>query len=85
MPYPYAGYHRLRTRSSGGKKHIDFHLLTCRKSSIEEAHRLSDMLENQIENRIKDTDIIIHLEPCPYICELTEETCRVKKMGIVNW
>ncbi len=85
MPYPYAGYHRLRTRTSGGKKHIDFHLLTCRRSSIEEAHNLSDRIEEEIESKIKNTDIVIHLEPCPYTCELTVETCRVRKMGIVKW
>ena len=38
MPFPYAGYHKLRTRFSGNKKYVDFHLLTCRKLHIDEAH-----------------------------------------------
>ena len=38
MPFPYAGYHKLRTRFSGSKKYIDFHLLICRKLQIDEAH-----------------------------------------------
>lgn len=80
MPMPYAGYHKLRTRISGSKKFIDFHLLVCRKSSIEEAHEMADKIEEKIHNRLGNMDIVIHIEPCPYDCDFTEENCRVIKM-----
>lgn len=81
MPIPpYAGYHKLRTRISGSKRFIDFHLLVCRKATIHEAHELANNIEKKIDESIKDVDIMIHIEPCPYVCELTNETCRVLKM-----
>lgn len=85
LPYPYAGYHKLRTRSSGGKKYIDFHLLVCRKANLEYAHNLSEIVEKEIENNLKNTDVTTHLEPCPFLCKLTADTCRAIKMGIVKW
>lgn len=80
MPMPYAGYHKLRTRSSGSKRFIDFHLLVCRKASIDEAHEMANMVEQKILETIGDVDVLIHIEPCPYTCDMTEDTCRVLKM-----
>ncbi len=81
MPIPpYAGYHKLRTRTSGSKRFIDFHLLVCRKATIDDAHELANNIEKKINENIEDVDIMIHIEPCPYICELTNESCRVLKM-----
>lgn len=80
MPMPYAGYHKLRTRTSGSKKFIDFHLLVCRKSTIEEAHEMADKIEDKIHENLGHMDIVIHIEPCPYDCDFTEENCRVMKM-----
>lgn len=81
MPYPYAGFHKLRTRTSGSKKYIDFHLLLCRKSSIKEAHEMAERLEDEIKNRSSSIDTTIHLEPCDKTCDMTEDTCAVKKLG----
>jgi ferrous-iron efflux pump FieF len=77
--FPYAGYHKLRTRSSGNKKYIDFHLLVCKKATIDEAHELASRVENEIARRLVTIDIVTHTEPCFYKCELTEETCVVLK------
>lgn len=79
-PLPYAGYHKLRTRTSGSKKYIDFHLLICRKASVDEAHNMANAAEKEIAEKISNIDVLIHIEPCPYTCELTDETCRVLKM-----
>lgn len=78
-PYPYAGYHKFRSRFSGNKKYADFHLLICRKANIDESHRLASEVEHNIENSIDTIDIIIHTEPCPYDCDLTDITCKVKR------
>lgn len=79
MPFPYAGFHKLRSRSSGSSKYIDFHFLICRKTSIDEAHSLVDTLEENIKKEIKGMDIMVHIEPCEYVCALTDETCVVLK------
>jgi ferrous-iron efflux pump FieF len=80
MPFPYAGYHKLRTRSSGDKKYVDFHLLICRKLSIDEAHQLADTVEARIAEKVATVDATIHLEPCTYDCQLNETTCLVIRM-----
>jgi ferrous-iron efflux pump FieF len=79
MPFPYAGYHKLRTRFSGNKKYIDFHLLACRKLHIDEAHRLAHEIEDRIRSKITTVDTVIHVEPCEHKCEMTEGTCWVIK------
>lgn len=84
MPLPYAGYHRLRTRSSGSRFYIDFHLLVCRKATVDEAHELANKIEQLIVDKIGHIDVLTHIEPCPYTCNMTEDTCRVLKMRKKN-
>ncbi|OPX99342.1 MAG: Ferrous-iron efflux pump FieF [Syntrophorhabdus sp. PtaB.Bin006] len=79
MPYPYAGYHKLRTRISGSKWYADFHLLACRRASIDEAHDLSQKVELELNRMHRSLDVTIHIEPCPGECELTDETCLVRR------
>jgi cation diffusion facilitator family transporter len=80
MPFPYAGYHKLRSRLAGNKKYLDFHLLICRKALIEEAHNLAEVIETKMTEKMQDLDVTIHIEPCPNECALTDETCLVLKM-----
>ena len=79
MPYPYAGYHKMRSRVAGSKKYVDFHLLICREEKIDEAHKMADKLEIVLAGEINNLDTIIHIEPCSNPCELTEETCPIRK------
>jgi ferrous-iron efflux pump FieF len=79
MPYPKVGYHELRTRRSGSKKYVDFHLLLCRKLHIDEAHELSNRVENDIAGKIMLVDVVVHIEPCEKECDLTEKTCSMLK------
>jgi cation diffusion facilitator family transporter len=58
------GYHNLRTRRAGSQKLIDFHLTVCKHLSVEEAHDITDYIENKIGERIIGTDVTIHVEPC---------------------
>ncbi len=78
MPFPYAGYHKMRTRFSGNRKYVDFHLLTCRKLNVGEAHGLAHTIEGKIAERVARVDTLIHIEPCIHTCELTEVSCVVK-------
>jgi ferrous-iron efflux pump FieF len=77
LSFPYAGYHKLRTRLSGNRKYLDFHLFICRKLNIDEAHAQTEKMEEKITDQMPNTDVLIHTEPCPYTCELTEMTCSV--------
>jgi ferrous-iron efflux pump FieF len=80
LPFPYAGFHKLRTRFSGSKKYLDLHLLSCRRADIGEAHALSHTLEGRINNTIKILiDITIHVEPCKEECDLTDDSCVVRQ------
>jgi ferrous-iron efflux pump FieF len=79
LPYPYAGFHKLRTRTSGNKIYGDLHLLFCRMLKIGEAHERSRELESEITEKIPSIDIIIHIEPCEEPCEDTEESCKFRK------
>ena len=83
LPFPYAGFHKMRGRIAGSRKYIDFHLLICRRESIDEAHKLADKLEITMTKEVTNLDVVIHIEPCEEECELTDETCAVprKKAG----
>jgi cation diffusion facilitator family transporter len=78
MPFPAAGFHKLRTRYAGSNKYIDFHMLFCRKLRIDEAHELANTLESEISKNVKHVDVVIHIEPCDNNCDLTEATCTIR-------
>jgi ferrous-iron efflux pump FieF len=77
-PYPCAGYHKLRSRLAGSNKYVDFHLLICRTISVKEGHDLATRVENKIADAIRPVDVVIHIEPCYYECDLTGATCTVR-------
>jgi divalent metal cation (Fe/Co/Zn/Cd) transporter len=79
MPYPYAGYHKMRSRVAGSRKYVDFHLLICRDEKIDEAHKMADKLEAILAEEIKNLDTIIHIEPCSNPCDLSKETCFMRR------
>ncbi len=59
----FISFHKLRTRQSGNQKFIDFHLQVRGDMTVEDAHRLADHLEKEIEKRLPNTNVIIHVEP----------------------
>lgn len=81
LTYPCAGIHRLRTRLSGSRKYVDFHLLLCRRLLILEAHEQTKEIEQEIRNKIPACDVLIHMEPCLFECELTDATCMVVRIA----
>ncbi len=56
-------YHELRTRKSGNMRYIDFHLLVDGRVTVDEAHALCEEIEKSIEEKLKNTNINIHIEP----------------------
>lgn len=79
LPFPYAGYHKMRDRIAGSWNYVDFHLLICRKESVDEAHKLADKLEDRMTREVKNLDVTIHIEPCENACDLTDATCSVPR------
>lgn len=56
------GYHKLRARKSGPQRHIDFHLQLRAETTLGEAHKISDSLEERIQGNLPNSDVLIHLE-----------------------
>ncbi|MDP2743842.1 MAG: cation diffusion facilitator family transporter [Dehalococcoidia bacterium] len=69
------GFHALRTRKAGGERHIDLHLEMAKSVSLEEAHRICDHLEKDIEEKLSHTSVIIHCEPCHSECRQCAVMC----------
>lgn len=60
---PDASFHDLRTRKSGSRRFIDFHLLVPGASTVNEAHALCDRIEEALECTLPNTAVTIHVEP----------------------
>ncbi|MBV9453496.1 MAG: cation transporter [Rubrobacter sp.] len=56
------GFHKLRARKSGSQRHIDFHLQLRAETTLGEAHKISDSLEERIRHNLPNSDVLIHLE-----------------------
>ncbi|MDQ6766309.1 MAG: cation diffusion facilitator family transporter [Candidatus Eremiobacteraeota bacterium] len=59
----FAGYHKLRTRRSGGGEFIDFHLQMKGDMPLQQAHDLSDTIVVDIKQALPRAHVLIHLEP----------------------
>jgi cation diffusion facilitator family transporter len=57
------GYHELRTRRAGSRRYVDLHVQFRQGTSLEDAHRTAHELQDLIEGRLGDADVLIHLEP----------------------
>jgi cation diffusion facilitator family transporter len=60
---PATPYHALRTRKSGSRRFIDFHLLLPGKTTVQESHDLVMKIEAAIEQELPKTYVTIHVEP----------------------
>jgi cation diffusion facilitator family transporter len=57
-------WHKLRTRTIGRELFMDLHILVEPTLSITEAHKISEMLENELHQQIpQPVNIVIHIEP----------------------
>lgn len=72
-------FHALRTRKAGSQRYIDLHLVMPRDTSVEKAHDICDRLEKDIESRLPNTDVTIHVEPCDDNCEECDAECDKKE------
>jgi len=56
-------FHALRTRQSGRRRFISFHLLVPDHWSVAEAHRLSEEIEERIRSLVPNAGVFTHIEP----------------------
>lgn len=61
-------FHHLRTRKAGSYRFIDFHLVVDDHMSVGEAHNLGDEVVVAIKERLPDSRVQIHMEPCDFDC-----------------
>jgi cation diffusion facilitator family transporter len=57
------GFHKLRARRAGSRRHIDLHVQFRPGTTLERAHAVSHELQGEIERQVKGADVLIHLEP----------------------
>ena len=58
-----AGYHKLRARRAGRRRHIDFHVQYRSGTTLERAHELAHEMRASIEAEIPQAEVLIHVEP----------------------
>jgi ferrous-iron efflux pump FieF len=58
-----AGLHDLRTRSSGTHYFAQFHVWVPAHWTVQEAHDRLDCVEEKLQQRFPDTEILIHVDP----------------------
>nr|WP_321513935.1 cation diffusion facilitator family transporter [uncultured Pseudodesulfovibrio sp.] len=58
-----ASFHGLRTRKSGPKRFIDFHLLVQGDMSVKASHDLCGLIEDLIKSKLSRAEVTIHVEP----------------------
>jgi cation diffusion facilitator family transporter len=62
-PRGVVGYHQLRTRRAGARRHVDLHVQFRGGTTLEDAHRIAHELQAAIAGRLVGADVLIHLEP----------------------
>jgi cation diffusion facilitator family transporter len=72
------GFHDLRTRQAGRQRYIELHLVMPRNASVDITHRMCDNLEQDIEKRLPNTSITIHVEPGDMDCDQCSVSCTIK-------
>jgi cation diffusion facilitator family transporter len=68
-----AGYHKLRARRAGSRRHIDLHLQFRSGTTLERAHTLAHEVRAAIESEFPTADVLIHVEPEASLATLGED------------
>ena len=58
------GFHRLRTRKAGANRFVEFHIRVDASMSVDESHRIAEMITCSIKQHYPGTTVTIHIEPC---------------------
>ena len=71
-PHGVAGYHKLRARRAGSRRHVDLHVQFVEGTTLEAAHDIAHALQDAIASRVRGADVLIHLEPADRVRPGTE-------------
>ena len=72
-------YHDVRTRRAGSERYIDLHLVVPKFMPVLQVHELCDKIEQEIEEQLRGSDVLIHAEPCSEReapCPADDELCK---------
>jgi cation diffusion facilitator family transporter len=72
-PPEMVGYHRLRARRAGARRHVDLHVQFRSGTTLERAHSLAHALRDAIEAEVRNADVLIHVEPEASVVREDEE------------
>jgi cation diffusion facilitator family transporter len=62
-PRRVVAYHKLRTRKAGARRYVDMHVQFRGGTTLEEAHATTHDLQDAIGRRLRNADVLIHIEP----------------------
>lgn len=62
-PRGVAGFHALRARRAGARRYVDLHVQFRDGTTLEGAHQTAHALQDAIRERVRNADVLIHLEP----------------------
>ena len=54
----------MRSRRAESERFVELHLVMPRDVSVEKAHHMCDLLENDIKEKLPNSSVTIHVEPC---------------------
>ena len=57
------GYHKLRTRRAGSKRHIDLHITVPDEMTVGDAHDAAEHIASDIAELLPHTEVLVHIEP----------------------
>ena len=58
-----AGFHKLRARRAGSHRYVDLHVQFAEGTTLSRAHEITHELQGAIRDRLRDAEVLIHLEP----------------------
>ncbi|HKT85964.1 MAG TPA: cation diffusion facilitator family transporter [Novosphingobium sp.] len=58
-----SGVHDLRTRTSGNKDFVQFHVWVDAQMTVRQAHRVMDEIEARIHEEFPQVEVLIHTDP----------------------
>jgi cation diffusion facilitator family transporter len=62
-PHGVVAFHKLRTRRAGAQRYVDLHVQFRHGTTLEAAHSTAHDLQDEIRSRLRNADVLIHIEP----------------------
>ena len=56
---------------------MDFHVVVCRQSNLQDAHRVADHLEKEVAQALGNAHVVSHIDPCGLECPGKDRRLRV--------